>query len=91
MSKKKKRVVVGSIVKSKEKGKPDYIKVRGDHKLTDGQFINLESAASQLASLEASVAAGKIDEEFAQKIRDRIEKIPSFVRYEMVMLVDVEE
>lgn len=82
---KSKRKLVGSIVKGKE-GKPDYIKVRGTHVLNDGQFLNLESKAQQLASLEAAVAAKKLPEEVAKGVRERINKIPDFVRFEIIAI-----
>jgi hypothetical protein len=88
---KSKRKLIGSIVKGKagkpgEPSKPDYIKVRGEHVLKDGQFLNLESKAQQLASLEAAVAAKKLSEEVASGIRERINKIPDFVRFEIIAI-----
>jgi hypothetical protein len=79
-----KRTVIGSIVKSKDPGKGDYLKVSGSHVLTDGQFLNLESKASQLASLEAAIAAGKISGDNANGAKERINKIPDFVRFQVV-------
>jgi len=83
----KKRNVVGSICKPKpnEDGSPagpDYIKMR------DGKIYRLESAAYQLQNLEKAVAAGKLSGEQAEGIRERIGKIPAFVRFEIVELVD---
>lgn len=79
-----KRTVVGSVVKSKEAGKPDYIKVNGTHVLTDGQYLNLESKANQLASLEEALKNGKLSGEAADQARERINKIPEFVRFQIV-------
>lgn len=78
----KKRQVVGSVYKSKDPTKQDYIKMR------DGKTYMLESAASQLKSLESAVAAGKLPEDIAEKVRERISKLPAFVRFEIVELVD---
>lgn len=80
-----KREVIGSVVKGKD-GKPDYIKVRSDVKLSQGEFLNLESKSQQASSLEKAVADGKLSEEIADSIRERIEKIPEFVRFEIVRL-----
>lgn len=82
MAGKWKRNSVGSICKSKEEGKPDYIKMR------DGKTYRLESAAFQLKSLEEAVSQGKLNEEVAESIRERINKIPSFVRFEIIELVE---
>lgn len=79
-----KRTTIGSIVKSKENGKPDYIKVNGAHVLKDGQFLNLESKAFQLASLEEAVKAGKLSGDAAEQARARINNIPDFVRFTIV-------
>ena len=79
----KKRRVVGSVCKPKEAGKVDYIKMRDS-----GKIYRLESASYQLKSLEDAVTAGKLSEEIAEKVRERIGKIPSWVRFELVELVD---
>jgi len=81
---KAKRSVVGSVCKSKDAGKPDYIKVRDDMSLRKGQILRLESKKYQLDSLQGAVAAGKLSSELGEKIRERIEKIPDWVRFEIV-------
>lgn len=86
---KKFRKVIGSVVKSQDASKPDYIKISQDVVLTKGMFLNLESKNQQLASLEAAVASGKLKEEYAAKSRERIERIPPFVRFEISVLEDV--
>lgn len=78
---KTRRVEVGSVVKSKEKGKPDYIKVSQDVVLKKGQYLNLETKADRLASLDAAVESGKLNEEIAAKIRENVEKQPDWVRF----------
>ena len=83
--KKTKRRVVGSVVKARDGG-ADYIKIREDLVLKQGQTLRLESAKQQLESLESAVSAGKLSEEMADKVRDRISKIPDFVRFEIIML-----
>ena len=88
-----KRNVVGSVYKPKPDpatGKPkpnsvDYIKMR------DGKTYRLESAAYQLKSLEDAVKAGKLSEDVAEQVRERINKTPDFVRFEIVELVEQKE
>lgn len=81
---KKRRQVVGSVCKAKDGG-VDYIKMRDS-----GKIYRLESAKTQSESLEKAVAAGKLSEEIAEKVRERIKKIPEWVRFELVELVDAE-
>jgi len=81
---KKKRVQVGSVMKSKNAGEPDYIKMR------DGKTYRLESKKSQLESLQKAVADGKLSPDVAEKVEERINKIPDFVRFEIIELVDAE-
>lgn len=80
---KKRRNVVGSILKAKDGG-TDYIKMR------DGKTYKLESKKSRLESLNKAVEDGKLTEEVAAKVREGIEKIPSWVRFEIVEFVDVD-
>ena len=81
---KKKRESVGSVYRSKEEGKPPYIKMR------DGQIYSLESAKFQRESLDKAVNAGKLSPEIAETIHARIDKIPEYVLFEIVKLVDKE-
>lgn len=92
-----KRLKVGSVVKSKEKGKPDYIQMTGKQAQllakhlsqfedNDKVFINLESKESQIASLEAAMESGKLDAEYAKKQIGFAENIPDFVRFELIVL-----
>lgn len=80
--KKLKRQVVGSVCKPKQEGQVDYIKMR------DGKIYRLESAKYQLSQLENAVSQGKLSEEIAEKVRERIGKIPEWVRFELVELVE---
>jgi len=83
---KSKRTVVGSVCKSKDSGKPDYIKVRDDVVLKKGQVLRLESKKFQLDSLQGAVTAGKVSADLSEKIKERIEKIPEWVRFEIIAL-----
>lgn len=77
-----KRNQIGSFCKSKDEDKPPYIKMR------DGKFYRVESAKFQLRSLEKAVADGKLTEEIAKVVRERIEKIPEWVLGEVIELVE---
>jgi hypothetical protein len=89
------RVTVGKIYKGKE-GKPDYLKL--DHyskkELFDaisgmdekGLYLNLESKNSQLAGIEKALAEGKMKPENAEKARERVNKMPDFVRFDVVLV-----
>ena len=96
-----KRTKIGSILKGKqvegEDGKPlfkdgkpvmkpDSFKVFGNHTLLDGQYLNLESKADQLRNLEKGIASGKLTGDVIEKIRERLNKIPDFVRFEVIKL-----
>lgn len=87
---KSKRTVVGSVCKSKDAGKPDYIKVRDDMHLKKGQVLRLESKKFQLDSLQGAVSAGKVSADLSEKIKERIEKIPDWVRFEIIALESLE-
>ena len=80
------RRTVGSVIKAKEPGKSDYIKIKDDVTFKRGDTLQLESAQSQLASLESAVQSGKLSGELAEKIRERIQKIPDFVRFDIVQV-----
>ena len=96
-----KRTKIGSIVKGKQEtdtngellfkdGKPvmkaDSLKVYGNHTLLDGQYLNLENKAEQLKNLEKGIASGKLKGDVAKQIRERIEKTPDFVRFDVIKL-----
>ncbi len=80
-----KRKTIGSVVKGKD-GKPDYIKISQDVSLKAGQFVNLESKAAQLASLNKAESDGKLSEEVAAKVRAVVEKKPEWVRFDLVVV-----
>ena len=91
------RKTVGTVLKSKDSGKGDYIKLDSYHKESllkavagmedkKGLCLSLESKASQLKSLNEAETSGKISGENAAKARERIEKIPDFVRFEIILL-----
>ena len=78
------RKTIGSILKSKNEGETDYIKISEDIVLKKGDTLSLESMKSQLASLERAVENGKLSQEVSDKMRVNIEKMPSFIRFNIV-------
>jgi hypothetical protein len=85
---KKKRLVVGSIWKGRD-GKPDYIKINNDVVLTKGQFVNLESKAQKIKSLEDAIQAGRLSGDGAQKMLQNARDMNEGIRFELYVLQDV--
>lgn len=75
-----KRIQVGAIYKGKE-NKGDYIKIEEDITLKKGEFLNLESKASQIASLTKAIEEGKLSPEVGEKMLANAEKMPEFIRF----------
>jgi hypothetical protein len=95
---KSKRTVVGSVCKSKDAGKPDYLVLRGNTAedlarvlmkadKSKGVSLKLESKKFQMDSLDQAVSSGKLSGDLAEKIKsERIAKIPDWVRFEVVLV-----
>lgn len=79
-----KRFQIGSVLKSKDASQPDYIKINEDVTLKKGDILNLESKKSKLASLEKNIENGKLSGDLADKIREGIENMKEFVRFDIV-------
>lgn len=79
-----KRTKIGSVLKSKDPTQTDYIKIDADISLKKGDTLSLESKKSKMASLEKNIENGKLSGELADKIREGIEKMPEFVRFEII-------
>jgi hypothetical protein len=75
-----KRTIVGSVLKGKD-GKPDYIKI--EKEMTPG-FYNLESKKTQLDNIDRLEEEGRMDKELADQIREKINNIKDFVRFQIV-------
>ena len=97
MASKFKRVGVGSVLKSKTKGEPDYIVLKGmafdalknamaKADKEKGLSLKLESKQFKLDTIAKLIDDGKIDEEYGEKLLDNAEKMPDFVRFEIVLL-----
>lgn len=80
---------IGSVYKSMDPTKSNYIKVdlfgKDAITLRHGEYINVESKAYQLKSLEKALAEGRISEDNAEKAKGRIEKMPDFVLGELIL------
>jgi len=81
-----KRTVIGSFVKSKDPTKPPYIKVKAGITLKEGEYLRVENTKFQLDSLAAGLAAGRLSEETAASIKERLDKTPDFVIAEVLVL-----
>ncbi len=83
------RTKIGAVVKSKDPGRSNYIKIdlynTDTITLKNGQYINVESKAFQLNAIREAVAAGRMSEENGEKALARAEKIPDFVLGELVV------
>jgi hypothetical protein len=66
--------------------KPDYIQISNDVVLKRGQYLNLESKKMQQESLDEAVKAGKLAGEYQAGAQERIDKIPDFVRFQIIRL-----
>lgn len=86
------RQKLGQVYKSKDKDKSNYIKIdlkdRGAVTLKHGQYVQVESKAYQLASLQRAVEAGRLTEEQATQAEARINKMPDFVLGELILLTE---
>jgi hypothetical protein len=71
---------IGSVIKSKdfEVTKEAYIKIKEDVTLKAGSFVSLVNPRTLADKL-----AGKVSDEVLEKIRERGEKTPSFIMFEL--------
>jgi len=82
---------IGSVVKSKKPGENDYIKITEDVVLKKGEYLSLDTKTSKLSSVQKALENGRLSEEIASKITEKIEKTPwldkdkpdTFVRFEI--------
>lgn len=79
---------IGAVLKSKNPGDSDYIKIGDkDVVLKAGTTLRLDSKAGQIKSLEAAYKAEKLSKENYEKAKARIDKIPEWVRFDVVQVV----
>lgn len=95
MAGKWKRTTVGSILKSKDDTKPNYLKVnlykQESITLKHGQTLQVLSKNFKLKDLERLRKEGKLDEETLEKLQQQAEKMPDFVMAEVVLLENTEK
>ena len=90
MASKYKSRTVGSLIKSKDPLKPNYIQI--DKRLEQplvlqaGQTIRMESKQFKLKSLDEAEKNGKLSGEILEKLRERANNMPDFVIAELVIL-----
>jgi hypothetical protein len=82
---KSKRTVIGSIIKGQD-GKTDYIKFSQDINISNGDTFSLDSKSESLKRVQTAKESGKLSEEIAAEIEERINKIPDFVRFNIVKI-----
>lgn len=101
---KKTKLTLGSIYKGKKNEQTgvvgqDYMKLDGRSKqfLLDiignmdekkGLVLNLDSKKNRLDSVNKAEAEGKLSEEIANKVREDIEKMPEYVRFNITYLAE---
>jgi hypothetical protein len=83
--KKHKREVVASRNKG-QAGKSDYIKFSKDCSFKAGDILNLQVKEEEMQQVMKRIEEGKLSEEFGADILERLEKIPSFVVYNLVRI-----
>lgn len=66
----KKKLNVGSVLIRKDGS--HYIKINGNHNISDGQFLNLENEKTQLAQIDYKLKQGWIDEAAAEKQKEQV-------------------
>jgi len=81
-----KRTVVGSVLAQKDDKKKFYIKFKQDVNIKAGDFINLESKQNQIDSIQKAFDEGKVSEDVLESALERIEKMPDFVKFDLVKL-----
>lgn len=74
---------IGSVVKSKDPTKGDYIKINEDVTLRKGDILNLESKKAVQDRLESLKAAGRLKPESEEKLQKYINNWKDFVRFEV--------
>lgn len=85
-----KRTVVGSILKSKDDTKPNYLKVnlykQEEIVLKNGQSLQVLSKNFKLKDLQRLRQEGKLDDATLDKMEEQANKMPDFVMAEVVLL-----
>lgn len=96
MAEKWRRTLVGTVRKPKDPTDPVYLNLRGGEPAKrlaaalskageKGINLNIESAEEQLAGVVKAVESGKMSEDLATTIKERISRIPTYVKFEITL------
>lgn len=77
-----KTVKVGQVMKNKD-GTGFYVKFNQDLVIKKGECMNLEDPKMAIKRLKKMIEDGKIDEDKANYIIEKLEKTPEFVKFEV--------
>lgn len=84
------RVKLGNVYKSKDPEKSNYIKIdlitKDAITLKHGEYVQVESKAFQLRSVEKALEKGVLSKENAEKAKTRINQIPEYVLGELILV-----
>jgi len=81
-----KREFVGDVLQDKNDETKFYIKIKQDISLKSGDYLNLESKQNQLDSLKGALERGSIDEDVYEKLVEKVENMPDFVKFSVIKL-----
>lgn len=88
------RKSVGSILKSKEASRSNYLKInlqdKGKITLKHGDVLEVKSKKFKLEEIERLRAEGRIEESKLEKMQEYAEKMPDFVLAEVVLVTKEE-
>jgi hypothetical protein len=86
------RKKIGGVYKSKDPNKSNYIKIdlqdKGAVTLKHGEYVQVESKAYQLRSLDAALEAGRLSADSAAAAKARVEKMPDYVLGELILIAE---
>ena len=85
-----KRTTIGSILKSKDSSKPNYIKVnlykQESVTLKNGQTLQVLSKKQKLQDVARLRNEGKLEESVLDKMEEQANRMPDFVMAEIVLV-----
>lgn len=84
---KKRRIYFGKILKGAD-GKPDFMAIDKDITFKEGDFVNLESKKQRIDDINQSVEAGRLTEDVANDLLQKVNKISDRVRFSLYVVRD---
>lgn len=85
-----KRETVGEVKASPDDAKSFYVKFTSDAVFKAGDTVSLQSKQQQIDSAKSAYENGKLSEEMFEKITERVNNIPEFVKFQVVRLTKEE-